>query len=59
MTIPILPACQAQACNQGRSECPCPQACERPMEEDDEPWALYVVIAIVALIVAGTPIFWR
>lgn len=36
---PTAPACTAQHCHQGRSACPCPQACELPTTSTTDPLA--------------------
>ncbi len=36
---PAVPACTAQHCHQGRSTCPCPQACELPTTSTTDPLA--------------------
>jgi len=51
-----LPACQANRCTQGRTDCPCPQACELPATELDplseEPATAMEVIGIFLAAVA-------
>ena len=49
--------CSADACNQGRQECPCPEACEAPETVDAlrqrywrEAWTAAAVVALVALV---------
>ena len=36
---PTAPACTAQHCHQGRSACPCPQACDLPTTSTADPLA--------------------
>jgi len=60
VSAPILPACHADACSQGRAKCPCPQACGLPADELDEvlpsPVVLYVILAVVGVICAASPL---
>lgn len=49
-------ACTADACKQGRLPCPCPEACEMPIQLlDEEPanlTAIVIAILSVALVMA-------
>ncbi len=59
----ILMQCKADACNQGRKPCPCPDACEvadddlnpwlRKFSEPGVFWCCYIGALVLALI-AGT-----
>lgn len=45
------PACSG-ACNQGRAECPCPEACEVPVSDAQERawfWRVYLVLIVAIL----------
>lgn len=50
------PACQANRCTQGRTDCPCPQACELPATEPDplseEPATAMEIVGIFLAFVA-------
>ena len=45
--------CDADACDQGRKPCPCPQACERDGLEDVAASVWFWAVLAVALIGAG------
>lgn len=47
------PACSG-ACNQGRSPCPCPEACEQPITDADAHeravfWWVYIVLLVAVV----------
>ena len=42
-----FPACTAQACHQGRTVCPCPEACRRPESEQRSPLTVRQSLALV------------
>ena len=72
MHIPILdarhlppvrtrPACMADACNQGRDSCPCPEACEipePPMTAHDARMLLVLCCAAWGLPAALALLWW-
>lgn len=50
------PACSG-ACNQGRSPCPCPEACDVPATDADTRrvfWWTYIVLVVAVL----AALFW-
>jgi hypothetical protein len=57
----VIPSCTADACRQGRDECPCPEACELPDNMVSDPLspaeALLLIVAaslgLWALVAAG------
>ncbi len=53
--------CRADACDQGRKPCPCPEACERPVMTDDDRVlirGLIVALAAVWLCAAVVMVAW-
>ena len=56
MTTPTTRACTANRCQQGRTPCPCPQACELPtdpLQDERLSAAEGVLLVLVATLVAA------
>ena len=56
MTAPTTRACTANRCQQGRTPCPCPQACELPadpLQDERLSAAEGVLLVLVATLVAA------
>lgn len=52
------PRCSLDLCQQGKRKCPCPQACEAPIDDEDALYDWRVLVAIFAAIaVLGVAIF--
>lgn len=49
-------ACSADACNQGRKPCPCPEACQMPIQmfgsEPADSAAVVIAVLSLALVIA-------
>lgn len=57
MTNSTTRACTANRCQQGRTPCPCPQACELPadpLQDDRLSAAQGVMLVLVATLVAAS-----
>lgn len=59
MTTPTTRACTANRCQQGRTPCPCPQACELPADplQDERMTPAETVLAVLVATLLAVVLF--